>query len=330
MAKICILGCKSTTIFLIEALEGIAEISCVITISPETAKKNQVADYVDLKKYCEGKQLKSYVVDRYDLKSEMDINTFQNMKMDIGFVIGWQRLIPEQVLKVFSVGVFGMHGSTDNLPIGRGRSPMNWALIEQRKHFFTNIFKYDSGVDSGDILDSFVFSIQPNDTSETMHFKNALAMKVLILRNLENLISGKLLLRNQKDETPTFYPKRTPADSLIDWREDIYKLDAFIRAVTKPFNGAFSFIFDEKITIWRASIFETELIDFGYDDLKFGIIVETFPNGKFLIKCRGGLLIVHEYSISTHIEKGMVLNSPTENIKQFKLNRYGYHDLRKT
>jgi len=327
MKKIGIFGCKSTTIFLLESLEVVTEIDCVITISPEAGEKNKVADYVDLEEYCRNRGINYYVANRYDLKDEQDIKSFKEIKLDIAFVIGWQRLIPKDVLQTFSIGVFGMHGSTDDLPVGRGRSPMNWALIEQRKHFFTNIFRYDPGVDSGDILDTFAFSIQPDDTGETMHYKNVLAMKTLILRNINYLTSGNISLKKQKNSVPTYYPKRSPNDGVIDWNRDIFQVEAFVRAVTKPFDGAFSFLNDEKVVIWRASIFETDLVGFGYRDEPFGAIVEVYPSGKFLIKCRGGLLIVHDYETDVNVEKGKLLKSPQEEIGLFELNKYGYHDL---
>ncbi len=329
MKKIAVFGCKSTTIFIIEAIinKGL-QIEYVITISPETEEKNQVADYENLKSYCELQNIKCYQAKNYNLKSEEDKNFFIQNKLDIGFVMGWQRLIPKEILETFSTGVFGMHGSADNLPIGRGRSPMNWALIEQRKHFFTNIFKYDPGVDSGDILDTFVFSIQPTDTSETMHFKNSLAMKTLINKNINNLLNGEIFLKKQKDLDPTYYPKRSPQDSLIDWQKDIFQLDAFIRAVTYPFNGAFSFLNEKKLTIWRAAIFETDLVDYGFREVEWGKIVEVFPNGKFLINCRGGLLIVHEYETESEIQINKLLESKFEDVNQFKLNKFGYHDLK--
>jgi len=327
MKKIGIFGCKSITIFLLESLENIAGIACVITISPEAGENNAVADYVNLEKYCKTRNISYYVAKRYDLKDEQDIEALKQMKLDIAFVVGWQRLIPRDVLQTFSVGVFGMHGSSDDLPIGRGRSPMNWALIEQRKHFFTNIFRYDPGVDSGDILDTFVFSIQPGDTGETMHYKNVLAMKTLIMRNINYLTSGNISLKQQRNAVPTYYPKRNPNDGLIDWSKDIFQIEAFIRAVTKPFDGAFSFINGEKIVIWRASIFETNLVDFGYRNEPFGAIVEAYPGGKFLIRCRGGLLICHDWKTDVYVERNMLLKSPEEDLKLFELNKYGYHDL---
>lgn len=327
MKKIAIFGCKYTTIFLLRSLMKKIEINCVITISPENGKKNEVADYADLSIFCKQHKIQHYVAKSYNLKNQEDIVNISNLNLDIAFVVGWQRLIPKKVLQRISIGVFGMHGSTDDLPMGRGRSPMNWALLEQRKFFFTNIFKYDPGVDSGDVLDTFIFSIQPTDTSETMHYKNVLAMKTLILKNILELTNDKLNLTKQKDKGATYYPKRSPSDSVINWERDIFQVEAFIRAVTKPFNGAFSYIGDKKIIIWRASIFETDLVDYGYKNEKRGTILEIFPSGKFLIRCRGGILLVHEFETAAKFKTTQILESDIEKEMQFKINEFGYHDL---
>lgn len=325
--RIAVFGCKHTTIFLIEALRQSSHVAAVITISPEAALKADVADYCDLTVMCAELGIPCYVANRYSLKDDEDRSKIASLNLDIAFVMGWQRMIPGEVLNTFSVGAFGMHGSTDDLPIGRGRSPMNWSLMERRAHFHTNLFRYDAGVDSGDILDSFVFSIQPSDTAETMHYKNVLAMKCLVLRNLDNLSSGNIHLYPQKECQPTFYPKRNPDDSIIDWRQDVFHIEAHIRAVTKPFNGAFTFGNGERVTIYSAAIFDTDVVDYGYRDRSNGEVIEVFPSGKFLVRCRGGLLIVHDFTTNVKIENGLVLQSPEQKIRQFPRNILGYHDI---
>ena len=64
---------------------------------------------------------------------------------------------------------------------------------------------------------------------------------------------------------------------------------------------------------------------------KNGEICDVFPNGKFLIKASGGILIVHDFkivdaSINT-IKAGCILKSPEENIQRFMPNKHGYFDI---
>ena len=206
---------------------------------------------------------------------------------------------------------------------------MNWSILEGRKCYYANLFKYDAGADSGNILDTFKFNITDNDTGETMHFKQTLAMIRMIENNFYDLMDNNITLKKQKDVTPTYYPKRCPSDSLIDWDMDVNDLDRFIRAVTKPFNGAYCYTSKplcSKVIIYNSQIFDT--LDFGYEQEENGKIVEVFPNGKFLVKCRGGLLLVNDYTIHDGtIKAGEVLNVGDEELHYFKTNKYGYYDL---
>lgn len=82
--------------------------------------------------------------------------------------------------------------------------------------------------------------------------------------------------------------KRTPDDGLINWNkplEDIYNL---VRAVTHPYPGAFTFNGLNKIYIWEAQPFDTNIT---YPNAKYGEIVEIFEN-NFIVNCMDGLLLV--------------------------------------
>lgn len=324
--KIAVFGCKTTTLFLLENLNIPYPVRQLITISPEAGQKHDVADYLDLKKIAEPKGINVYQAKYYSLKNPADQEFINSLNIDIAFVVGWQRLVPAEVLSGLSIGAFGMHGSSMNLPLGRGRSPMNWSLIEGRQVFYTNLFRYDPGVDSGDVVDTFKFQISPRDTAETMHFKNTLAMKYLIERNIEHLVHNDFKLTKQDDSvTPTYYPKRTPDDGLIDWAQDVQVIERLVRAVTQPFGGAFTFFEDKKITIWGAQVFD--LNDFGYEAQPAGTVAAVFESGKFLVKGFGGLLLVNAYEADFSVQKGMRFGTNGLAVKYFDRNPLGFFDV---
>ncbi len=324
--NIALFGCKATTLFLLDNLKIPHPVRHLITIGPEAGLKHDVADYCDLKAAAEAKGIQVYQARYYSLKNQEDQAYLRSLKIDIAFVIGWQRLIPAEVLSELTVGAFGMHGSSMNLPLGRGRSPMNWSIIEGRQIFYTNLFRYDPGVDSGDIVDTFKFQVTQRDTAETMHFKNTLAMKYLVERNIRKLMENDFALTAQ-DATiqPTYYPKRTPEDSLIDWTQDVYLIERFIRAVTRPFNGAFSFIAGQKIVLLDAQVFDAH--DFGFEKLAAGEIAAVFESGKFLVRCYGGLLLVNAFETPFPLKPGMHFDNNGLEVKIFARNKQGYFDV---
>ena len=147
------------------------------------------------------------------------------------------------------------------------------------------------GVDDGGIIAIDDFDITLFDDIETLYFKYSLTYKKLLLKELPNLLNKKIDLIPQIG-TPSYYPKRSPEDGLIDWEEmDVWKIYDFIRAQTKPYPGAFSNIEGVRIIIWRARIFDLRI---RYDSYGYGEVVERFGK-RMLINCRGGLLLVDDW-----------------------------------
>lgn len=324
--KITLFGCKDTTLHLAKHLKSKGVEISLVTIDPANGSKNDVAGYINL---IEFKDLfcDIYIAKSYSLQDNKDFEHFSNNDWHkLGFCIGWQRLIPEYLLEKFEIGVFGMHGSARNLPYGKGRSPMNWSIIEGRKYFFTNLFKYNSGVDSGPILDANVFSVLNCDTAETLHIKNTLSMCKLIDRNLDNLCNGLAVYSQQDSKNESFYPKRNPHDGVIDWRDDIYNIDKLIRAVSPPFYGAIAYINRIEIIIMRANIFYTDLEDHPYSYEQYGTVLEYFESGKFLVRCSGGVIIVHEYT-GPQLLKNDMLDIMGPSLARFARNDYGFFDI---
>jgi methionyl-tRNA formyltransferase len=294
--RIGIAGCKHTTLELVDALSrGGYKPDQLITISPEEGARAEVAGYMHLREPMRERGISTYTANSYSLKNESDQRAILPLKLDMLLVMGWQRLIPEWFLNSLSIGAFGMHGSSKRLPYGRGRSPLNWSLIQNKSAFFTHLFRYDPGVDSGSVAGVQVFEITPFDTCLTLHHKNTLSMIQLVLRLLPDLLSGTAKLEPQSSEGATYYPKRSPEDGAIDWQDSVGDIYNLIRAVTKPFAGAFSYLNNteaKRITIWRAIPFDLHLFS---EVTEPGRLLHIFETGEFVVKTGAGTLLVQEF-----------------------------------
>jgi methionyl-tRNA formyltransferase len=324
--NVILFGCKDTTLHVARFLKELCGTVTLVTISPEKGAEQEVAGYVNLVPY-ESLFARIHIARRYDLKSDEDLSFLQSVPCDLGIAVGWQRLVPANILELFNVGVFGMHGSAQDLPFGRGRSPMNWSLLEGRGWFYTNLFRYQAGVDDGPILDTDCFSIHDADTAESLHYKNTLSLIKLLRNNWRNFERGELRLKRQKEGEGSYYPKRNPSDGLVDWADTIFNIERLIRSVTRPFHGAFSYLESAEVRIYRASVFYTDLESHQFKDAQYGQICDVFPNGKFLIRCNGGVLLVHEFeSAAEGFTRGQILVSPADKLRSFPRNRHGFFD----
>ena len=306
--KIVMVGCLQAGWEVIKhLLQNGIDISYFVLLTPEQAEKYQVSGYKSFERLAESYNIPIYYPKNYSLKSEEDIHFFQEQKFDLLITGGWQRLIPKEILETLRIGGIGGHGSSEFLPRGRGRSPINWSLIEGKRRFIMHLFLMTPDADDGDIIDFEMFDINEFDTCKTLYYKNSIVSKRMMLRNIPRLLSGDFQLQKQLGG-PTYYPKRTPEDGLIDWSKTVFEIYNFIRALTKPYPGTFTYLNRKKMMIWSAQPFDTRIAYYGAN---VGEIVEVFHDGPFVVNCLSGLLLVTEFEIEypDMVIKGAILGS---------------------
>jgi methionyl-tRNA formyltransferase len=290
--RIVMCGCAEVGANLIASLiEAGVHFSHFVVLTPEQGRKYEVSGYADLRPLAERHGVPIYVPKSYALTDEADVAFFRNGHFDLLVQGGWQRLFPPAVLDTLAIGAVGVHGSADFLPKGRGRSPLNWSLIEGRTRFLLHLFLIRSGVDDGDVFAIEDFDITPFDDIETLYLKVAVSTRRLLLRHLVDLLAEDVEFRPQIGG-PSYYAKRTPDDGRIDWESmDVQQIYNFVRAQTRPYPGAFGTLDGRALRIWKARPFDTRL---DYPSAGYGTVVERFGR-RLLVNCRGGLLLVEDY-----------------------------------
>lgn len=304
--KLVMCGCSEAGWESVKSLlENGISFAYFVLVTKEKAQEQQIAGYKDFSDLASQYNIPIYYVEKYSMKSEKDITFFQQHKFDLLIQGGWQRLFPDEILQTLSVGAIGIHGSSEFLPKGRGRSPINWSLIEGKKRFIIHYFIIKPGIDDGDVFHYEIFDINEWDSCKTLYYKNAIVTQKVMLQFIPKLLKGEVATYPQIGE-PTYYSKRTSEDGKINWAKNIFEIYNFIRALTKPYPGAFSFIENQKITIWEAQPFDTRITYLGAAEAE---VMEVFDNGDFVINCNSGLLLVTMYDSASILKKGTILKS---------------------
>jgi methionyl-tRNA formyltransferase len=290
--RVVMCGCHEAGAHIVQGLLAAgSRFDYFVTLSAEQAKKYSVSGYFDFVPMAREYGIPVYVPEEYSLRSKADLDFFQAHRFDLLVQGGWQRLFPVDVLRTLGIGAIGVHGSADLLPKGRGRSPLNWSLIEGRRRFIMHLFLMTAGVDDGPVLDFEDFDITPFDDIRTLYMKNAIVTKRMLLRTIPRLARGEMSFKPQSGK-PSYYEKRGPDDAQIDWEEhDVWSIYNLIRAVTRPYPGATATIEGRRYRIWKSRVLDTRIT---FPDAGYGVVVETF--GKdLIINCRGGLLLLEDY-----------------------------------
>ena len=128
----------------------------------------------------------------------------------IVFILSYFKIIPDAFLARHEYNLV-VHESA--LPHGRGWSPMFWQILEGRKDIPIVLFEATTGVDSGDIYLEGIIHLDGTELHDELRKKQSEKTFELCLGFLDKY--PDVSKRRQTGE-PTYYPKRSPADSELD------------------------------------------------------------------------------------------------------------------
>jgi len=171
----------------------------------------------------------------------------EHLRPECVVISSFVRIIPADLLA--RVPFVNVHYAP--LPQYRGRANVNWAIINGESQTAITIHLIDQGLDSGNILYQGLVTILPDDTVADLYDH----LNRLQLEHLGDAVARFLAGDKgtpQVAESATYGCTRLPGDGEIDWSAPTAKIDALIRALVKPFPGAFTYLNGRRLTIWRA------------------------------------------------------------------------------
>lgn len=189
-----------------------------------------------------------------DINHPVWVGRIRAMAPDFIFSFYFRDMVKGDILSIPRLGALNLHGSL--LPKYRGRVPINWAVINGETETGVTLHYMTSKPDAGDIVDQEKFAIGDDDTARTLFDKAVTAAGILLDRTLPLLQSGKAPRTPQDEAEATYFGGRKPADGQIDWTKSAKEVRNLIRAVTRPYPGAFSFIGDRKCFFWSVDVVE--------------------------------------------------------------------------
>ncbi|MDD6954854.1 MAG: formyltransferase family protein [Solobacterium sp.] len=283
--KTILIGAVTTTR---RVLETMVEVNFPISyvFSLDDAVSENVSDYDPVFKTAEKFNVPYKKFNK--INDEENVKIIKEIEPDYIFVIGLSQLVKDEIINAANKGVIGFHPAP--LPKYRGRATNVWQQLLGVKESAVSVFFIDDGIDSGDILAQEPYYIEDDDYAQDVLDKGDEAAIVAMKRVLQQMMDGTLNPVKQNDEEASYTLKRSPEDGLIDWNQPIKDIHLFIRAISKPYPGAFS-MYDgkSKIVIYRAEILENKKY-IGFN----GQIAELRKDG-FDVVCKDGLLRVTDY-----------------------------------
>ena len=179
----------------------------------------------------------------------------KKLSADLIIMCGWRQIIDKSILEIPKKGFIGFHPTL--LPKGRGSAPIINSILQDFKNSGLTRFYVGEGLDNGDIIGQEEFVINKDDYAKDVYQKVIESGRNLIRKYLPLLIKGKAPRIQQEDSKATFFKKLSLKDNEIDLNkesaEEIYRK---IRALSKPYAGAYIKKENKKLIIWKAGLEE--------------------------------------------------------------------------
>lgn len=246
------------------------------------------SDHVDLVPMAEA--IGAEVWQGLDINSSDAIKRVTAHEPDVVMVVGWSRICGPEFLSQARVGTIGYHPT--QLPRMRGRAALAWTILLDLTETAGTLFWMDEGMDSGDIAAQRSFVVP-----RRVRLPELMGLQMEALDNMLESLLPRLLANEtprlvQDHSQASYLAHRRPEDGLIDWSCTADEIDRLIRAVTAPYPGAFTYLRDEKLTVWEA-----EPVSMPQWHASVGQVF-TYEAGMPVVRCGSGTsLLVRHYEL---------------------------------
>ncbi len=218
-----------------------------------------------------------------DINHPLWLDKIRKLKPDILFSFYYRQMVKADLLAIPPRGCLNLHGSL--LPKYRGRCPVNWVLVNGEKETGVTLHYMTPKPDDGDIVAQAKVPIAGDDTALALFGKLEKAAAGLLDAVLPKLIAGRAPRQPQDHRQASYFGGRKPADGEIDWSRRAAEVYNLVRAVTRPYPGAFTRMGDRKLMVWSGAVAERPA------KAKPGAVLSAQP---LVIACGKGALRVEQ------------------------------------
>ena len=220
------------------------------------------------------------------LGSPEALGALKDLNAEIGVMAYVTQFAPQSFVTIPKHGMIQFHPSL--LPLHRGPSSINWAIIQGRAKTGLTIFRPNDGLDEGAVLLQKDVEIGPDDTLGSVYFDRIfpLGIKALI-EAADAVIAGRAREAAQDESQATYEGWCREAEARINWANHADQIYNLIRGCN-PAPGAWTRWGEKKLTI-----FESRKIPVR----TFGMVkgfrpgqVMKLEGGSFSVCAHGGII----------------------------------------
>ncbi len=272
--RIVFMGTPSYATEILKKLLSVHDVVGVFTQPDKPVGRKKVLTPPHVKNYLMENGLDIPIFQPKNLRGVEEEKIIKDLKPDFIIVAAYGQILPQNILDIATC--INLHASL--LPLFRGASPIQSAILENEKYSGVTAMKMEAGLDTGDMLGFTYVKLENDTTSEELFEKLSLVAGDLTLKVLENF--SNILPLVQSNSLSTYAPKITKADGAVDvYKKSAKEIYTKFRAFT-PWPGIF---LPNGVKI-------TECFLKSNENLHVKGLIEKIDKDMVLVNCNGGVL----------------------------------------
>ena len=215
MNNIIFLG---TPLFALPILKSLIKkkynVLAVFSQPPSKSKRGQNTLKSPIQVFCE--ELKIDV--RTPSKISDEKQYIKSLDVDLGIVVAYGQLIPEDMLSLSKYGFINVHASL--LPKYRGSAPIQRSIINLESTTGISIMKINKKLDAGPVCNQYQIKIKDNENYLSLSKRLSILAAEKIDENVKLIMSKKKIFKEQDHSSSTYAKKIIKSEGKINWKQD--------------------------------------------------------------------------------------------------------------
>lgn len=190
------------------------------------------------------------------INSPAIVESLRAAACDVALSINWLTVVEREACEAFPHGILNVHAG--DLPRYRGNACPNWAILNGESHVGLTIHRMRPGeLDAGAIVAQVRMPIDHQTYIGDVHAWLEGQVPGLCVDVVRQIAAGTARFVEQDPDPSAWlrcYPRRS-SDGLIDWAAPAVAVHRLVRASSRPFDGAFTFLEGRQLVrVWRAEL----------------------------------------------------------------------------
>ena len=206
------------------------------------------------------------------------------LNAEIGVLVAYGRIIPEDIINIFPKGIINIHPS--DLPKHRGPSPIESTILEADKQTAVCLMSLVKEMDAGPLYAKREIVLTGEESKQELADKWLDIGSKTLIQVLPTVLNDDLKPINQSVESISYDQKIAKNNSIVDWKKSAIQIEKEIRAYRNwPKSIA-------KIGKIDAILTGATARDNQDDTSSIGKVTYNKTSGVLEVQCGAGILII--------------------------------------